>query len=133
MSAKLTARLLPAAWLLLCAVASNAVRAEELYVIEQLVVSVGSAPDGSGERVASVRSGDALEVLERSGDWVHVRTGSGREGWIRASYLSAEEPLRPRLAQRTAEVAQLKEEVSRLRSEERRVGKECRSRWSPYH
>src|SRR2546430_12309179 len=24
-------------------------------------------------------------------------------------------------------------EVERLRSEERRVGKECRSRWSPYH
>ena len=24
-------------------------------------------------------------------------------------------------------------EVSSLRSEERRVGKECRSRWSPYH
>ena len=23
--------------------------------------------------------------------------------------------------------------ASRLRSEERRVGKECRSRWSPYH
>ena len=24
-------------------------------------------------------------------------------------------------------------DVSRVRSEERRVGKECRSRWSPYH
>ena len=24
-------------------------------------------------------------------------------------------------------------QLSRLRSEERRVGKECRSRWSPYH
>ena len=24
-------------------------------------------------------------------------------------------------------------EFARLRSEERRVGKECRSRWSPYH
>ena len=24
-------------------------------------------------------------------------------------------------------------EMARLRSEERRVGKECRSRWSPYH
>ena len=23
--------------------------------------------------------------------------------------------------------------ISRIRSEERRVGKECRSRWSPYH
>ena len=26
-----------------------------------------------------------------------------------------------------------KESVTRFRSEERRVGKECRSRWSPYH
>ena len=25
------------------------------------------------------------------------------------------------------------EQVNLLRSEERRVGKECRSRWSPYH
>ena len=24
-------------------------------------------------------------------------------------------------------------EINRMRSEERRVGKECRSRWSPYH
>jgi hypothetical protein len=114
---KLTARALPASLLLLWAVASPAVRAETLYVIEQLVVSVSSAPDGSGERIASVRSGDALEVLERSGDEVHVRTGSGREGWIRAGYLSAEEPLRPRLAQRTAEVARLKEDVSRLQAQ----------------
>ena len=28
---------------------------------------------------------------------------------------------------------QYTEEVKRYRSEERRVGKECRSRWSPYH
>ena len=26
-----------------------------------------------------------------------------------------------------------KSTISRTRSEERRVGKECRSRWSPYH
>ena len=29
--------------------------------------------------------------------------------------------------------AKTKEMVSQHRSEERRVGKECRSRWSPYH
>src|SRR5256885_14550930 len=29
--------------------------------------------------------------------------------------------------------AQVKDALSRERSEERRVGKECRSRWSPYH
>ena len=27
----------------------------------------------------------------------------------------------------------LKDRIIFLRSEERRVGKECRSRWSPYH
>ena len=26
-----------------------------------------------------------------------------------------------------------KEKITTTRSEERRVGKECRSRWSPYH
>src|SRR4030042_5769305 len=31
------------------------------------------------------------------------------------------------------EISGLPEPVSVLRSEERRVGKECRSRWSPYH
>ena len=30
-------------------------------------------------------------------------------------------------------LAALPEKVSSKRSEERRVGKECRSRWSPYH
>ena len=29
--------------------------------------------------------------------------------------------------------ADLKTQTARSRSEERRVGKECRSRWSPYH
>src|ERR1039457_6795461 len=31
------------------------------------------------------------------------------------------------------ELAAIKREYYRIRSEERRVGKECRSRWSPYH
>ena len=31
------------------------------------------------------------------------------------------------------QVSTMVSETNRLRSEERRVGKECRSRWSPYH
>ena len=44
------------------------------------------------------------------------------------------------LAQRAAEVVATRDATKivdfvrqRIRSEERRVGKECRSRWSPYH
>jgi len=103
--------------LLSAQLAGNPLHAESLYVIEQLVVAVNSAPDASGERVATLKSGDRVEVLERAGEQVHVRLGSGREGWVRASYLSADEPLRVRLAQRDAEVARLGEELSLLKSQ----------------
>jgi len=96
---------------------SPALHAESLYVIEQLVVAVASAPDASGERVATLKSGERVELLERAGEQAHVRLASGREGWVRASYLTAEEPLRVRLAQRDAEVARLGEELSALKAQ----------------
>jgi hypothetical protein len=94
-------------------------RAETLYVIEQLMVAVSSAPDPSGERIATLKSGDRVEMLERAGEQVHVRLASGREGWVRASYLSTDEPLRVRLAQRDAELARLNDEVSLLKAQPR--------------
>jgi Bacterial SH3 domain len=88
-----------------------------LYVIEQLVVSVYGAPGSDGERVASLKSGDHVDVIERSGDDVHVRLSNGRNGWVRASYLTAAEPLRTQLAARSAEVTKLQAEVTRLEGE----------------
>jgi len=102
------------ALLLVALAAAPAVHAETLYVIEQLVVNVNSAPDASGERVASIKSGEAIEVLDRQGDQVHIRLPNGPEGWVRKSYLSADEPLQHRLAARTAEVEKLKQDVARL-------------------
>jgi hypothetical protein len=93
------------------------IRAETLYVIEQLVVNVNSAPDATGQRVATIKSGSAVEVLERHGDQVHVHLPNGTEGWVRKSYLSAEEPLQLRLDERNAEVQQLKQDVTRLEHE----------------
>jgi len=114
---KLTPRALAAPLLLLCALAAPAARAETLYVVEQLVVNVNSAPDASGERIATVKSGEGVEALERVREQVHVKLAGGKDGWIRASYLSADEPLRPRLAERTAEVARLREDVSRMQAQ----------------
>jgi hypothetical protein len=111
------ALLLGAAALSLAALAAPPGPGGTVYVIEQLVVNVNSAPDASGERIATVKSGDALELIERSGEQVHVRLPGGRDGWVRAGYLSNDEPLRPRLAQREAEVAQLKDELTRLQTQ----------------
>src|SRR3712207_7383666 len=42
-------------------------------------------------------------------------------------------PQRTRARRRNRRKGQLPSDKSTERSEERRVGKECRSRWSPYH
>jgi hypothetical protein len=94
-----------------------ALHAETLYVIEQLMVNVNSAPDATGERVTTIKSGDAVEVLERQGDQIHVHLANGTEGWVRKSYLSEQEPLQHRLSERNAELEKLKQDVARLESE----------------
>jgi hypothetical protein len=98
-------------------VAATMVHAETLYVIETLVVNLNSAPDSTGERVANIKSGDAVEVIERQNDQVHVRLANGTEGWVKKSYLATEEPVIKRLNERTAEVAGLKQDVARLEAE----------------
>lgn len=90
------------------------VRAEAQYVIEQLVVSVSSTAAEAGERIASIHSGDRVEVLERQDGYAHVKLASGTEGWVKASYLSAELPLQQKLAAQALELGQLKEELARL-------------------
>src|SRR5579883_3172744 len=47
-------------------------------------------------------------------------------------YLSRAEPGRAYTKQEIAEII-FRDDRMQQRSEERRVGKECRSRWSPYH
>jgi hypothetical protein len=90
---------------------------EPLYVVEQVIVSVNGSADGSGERIASLKSGERVELIERAGESVHVRLADGKEGWLRAIYLSGDAPLKPRLAQAEAEVTRLQAQVSRLQGQ----------------
>jgi hypothetical protein len=103
--------------LALVGLCARARAADTLYVVEQVVVSVSSTADGSGERIGTLKSGDRVELIERAGEAVHVRLPDGKDGWLRAIYLSGDEPLRPRLQQSEAEVTRLKAEVSRLQAE----------------
>jgi hypothetical protein len=103
--------------LLLLAAAGSARSGEPLYVVEQVIVSLNSTADGSGERVASLKSGERVELLERAGESVHVRLADGKEGWLRAIYVSGDAPLKPRLTQAEAEVTRLQGQVSRLQGQ----------------
>lgn len=108
---------LAAAALASVVLAAGGARAQPLYVIDQLVVNLNSSADSSGERVASIRSGERVELIERSGDAVHVRLANGRDGWLRASYLSADEPLTVRLAQREEQLTQAQNELAQARAQ----------------
>jgi len=94
------------------------------------------ADDTYREKGAAVVA-DAGEVLRQGDVVLKVNAPEGsevdalREGAILIGFLA---PLTsPDLVKRLAERNITSFSVEMIRSEERRVGKECRSRWSPYH
>jgi hypothetical protein len=102
---------------LVCLCVAPCLRAETLYVIEQLYVTVNAAADGSGDRVGQIKSGDKVELLEREGDQAHVQLASGEEGWVKASYLSADPPMREQLEARTDELEKLRKDKAQLETD----------------
>jgi len=91
--------------------------ADTMYVSDQLTVNVTAAADGSGDPVATLKSGDRIELLEQQEDRARVRLGSGEEGWVKASYLTAEPPVRRQLEARSQELGELKQKVTLLQTQ----------------
>jgi hypothetical protein len=91
--------------------------ADTRYVVDQLVITVTAAADGSGEPVATLKSGDRIELLEAQEDRARIRLGSGEEGWVKASDLTAEPPARRQLEARTQELGELKQKLALLQTQ----------------
>ena len=77
------------------------------------------------EQISEIFETDILDLIQTGGRGLSYQVGDNNNSDI-AVYASSSHEL-------TAEIERLKLIISQLRSEERRVGKECRSRWSPYH
>jgi uncharacterized protein YgiM (DUF1202 family) len=63
-----------------------------LFVSDKLVLNVYSEPEQAGSRVATIETGDAVDELERSQGFVHIRLTDGREGWVGSNYLTSDAP-----------------------------------------
>ena len=106
-------------------VAAPAAELPRRYVSDKLVLNVYAEPDSSSTRVATIETGDAIGEIESSGSYVRVRLDDGREGWVGASYLTAEMPAAARLremqgGQKAAVAAAEKkaaDEIARLKKE----------------
>jgi uncharacterized protein YgiM (DUF1202 family) len=71
--------------------------AEQLFISDKLVVSVYAEANQESEKLATLESGDAIEVIEKNEGFAHVRLADGRDGWIKSSYLTAQAPAVVRL------------------------------------
>jgi uncharacterized protein YgiM (DUF1202 family) len=100
-------------------------RAEQMFVIDKVVLNVYAEPNQDSGRIAMLETGDTVEALDRLEGYVHVRLADSREGWVRANFLSVEAPAVIRLkelqsgqppVQQTVP-PQLAEEVARLKKQ----------------
>lgn len=87
------------------------VMAETAYVDDTLRVGVRRNANSSEAPLAVVTSGARLEVLERGERYWRVRTDDGVEGWVSASYVTTQPPVRVQVEQLKAENARLKAEL----------------------
>jgi len=60
-------------------------RGERGIVVTQTVLRQGNSQAFDAEYETPLREGDAVRVLDRRGDWLHVRTGNGHIGWMPAA------------------------------------------------
>jgi hypothetical protein len=60
--------------------------------VEAARVNVRKDPNTASAIVTTVGRGEALEVVERSGDWYHVKTAGGVEGYVSARLVAPVTP-----------------------------------------
>ncbi|NBB91855.1 MAG: SH3 domain-containing protein [Gammaproteobacteria bacterium] len=58
----------------------------EQVVITASSLNVRSGPGGENPAQFSLSSGSIVDVMTRAGDWIQIRDGQGRTGWVAAAY-----------------------------------------------
>ncbi len=56
--------------------------AQTVYVIDEFEVTMRTGPSIENKIIAMLPTGTKLQVIEEEGDWVLVRSPTGREGWV---------------------------------------------------
>jgi SH3 domain protein len=91
--------------------------AERAWVSGELRLNLRSGQGNQYRILGTVKTGDSLQVLERTENWTKVRTAAGEEGWIPGGYLKPQPPPTIRLETLQAEVANLREALETTEKE----------------
>lgn len=88
-------------------------RAEETgtrYISDRIRVYARAGAGTEYKLLTPLKTGDQVTLLgDVKDDWVHIRYGKNREGWIQKRFLTATEPAAKRLARAQARIATLEQ------------------------
>jgi uncharacterized protein YgiM (DUF1202 family) len=62
-----------------------------LWRVDASSLNVRGAPSSKSARVATLRRGEPVTVVEQSGSWARIEMVGGAEGWVFAKYLSRDD------------------------------------------
>ena len=72
--------------------------AETWYVTDSLEITLRTGPALDRKITAMLKSGQAMEIVEKGDEWSQVRLSSGREGWVLNRFIQMELPVKIQLA-----------------------------------
>lgn len=90
--------------------------ADSLYVSDNLRVGVRDSAERNASTLTVITSGSKVELLERSGSFIKIRTSNGVEGWVKSAYFSKKKPSRLLLRETKNKLRQVESELEELRS-----------------
>lgn len=102
--------------LVLVAAAAGA-SAQQAWVRDEVRLNVRTGRGTQYRIVGVVKTGDQVDILDRSDDWTQVRTPDGEAGWIPAGFLQAEPPAVVRVDRLESRVTELSSNLESLRAE----------------
>ena len=89
--------------------------AETGYITDNLRLRMYANADLSGERVDTLESGQAFEVMSRNAQTAYIELPDGRQGYVSAAYIVFDPPAKLVVAQSQAHIDELTQELSDLR------------------
>jgi SH3 domain protein len=110
--------------LILAFAGAGAASAEAAWVKDELRLNLRSGPGVQYRIMGVVKTGDAVEIVNRGDGWTQIRMASLGSGWIPAGYLQAEPPAGVRLAQSEAQTSEFRNQLDLVSDEAERLKQE---------
>ncbi|MGC9324298.1 MAG: TIGR04211 family SH3 domain-containing protein [Desulfomonilia bacterium] len=102
--------------------------AKGMYVRDWITISLRTGPSEGARVIGMANTNDYLEVLEEQGEWIRVKTPSGKEGWVQDRYLTTQTPKALIIDQLNEKVQSLTETNRALEEENKQLQKDNRER-----